>query len=202
MQTHIASTGAARYKLLVAATAIALSLGAHAQNLVTNGDFETGDFTGWQTTAASAGPLLVVSLFGVDASGPHNGAVSAYFGATVPYDTISQSLATTAGQLYAVSFYLDSLGTNGSDAGFVGTFGGTTFVSLSGASADQAFSPVTRFVTATSGSTTLSFGAYDTGSFYTLDSVSVTAVPEPSTVALFSLGLMSIVVGSRSRRTR
>ena len=201
MNTQTASANALKTKLLAAVASILLCAGAHASNLVTNGDFETGDFTGWTTQAAGAGSESEESLFGVDGNGPHNGSYSAYFGATAPYDTISQTIATTAGQSYTISFYLDSEGTQGGAAGFIGSFGGTTFVSLNGSDADRSFGEETVTVQATSASTVLSFGAYDTSSYYTLDDVNVSAVPEPSSLGLFSLGVLGLgLLRRKSRR--
>ena len=52
---------------------------------------------------------------------------------------------------------------------------------------------------ASSGSTLLSFVHGDAPSFFILDNVSVTRVPEPSTVSLLGFGLAALVLLRRRR---
>jgi len=71
-------------------------------NLIVNGDFETGDFTGWTTTPAASG-----GNFGVTTLPPSpDGTLGAFFSATgSDFDSISQTFATTPGAFYDVSFF-------------------------------------------------------------------------------------------------
>ena len=71
-------------------------------NLIVNGDFETGDFTGWTTTPAASG-----SNFGVTTLPPSpDGTLGAFFSATGPdFDSISQTFATTPGAFYDLTFF-------------------------------------------------------------------------------------------------
>src|SRR5262249_37315761 len=83
--------------LLLVATAGSTS----ADNLIVNGDFETGDFTGWTTTPAATG-----SNFGVTTLPPAHDTLGAFFGATAAdVDSISQTFATTPGAFYIVTFF-------------------------------------------------------------------------------------------------
>jgi hypothetical protein len=168
--------------------------GVQAAELVVNGGFETGDFTAWTTSDSFS------TFYGVDGAGPHHGNFSAYFGALDPSDSIAQVLATTAGTHYTVSFWLDSEFTSGDAAGFVGTFGATTFISLSDADADFTFKPFSFDVVASGPYTQLTFAAYNANFFYTLDDVSVTAVPENATYALMALGLAAVGAAARRRQ--
>lgn len=91
-----------KYSTLLAATFLGGSLvaaPASATNLVSNGDFETGDFTGW-----TQGGNAVSS--GVEARNQFGGTYSAYFGPTKSSGYIEQTLATKAGTRYILSFAL------------------------------------------------------------------------------------------------
>lgn len=93
-----------------------------AQSIVTNGGFETGDFTGWNTTPAANG-----SSFGVDNNGslltPYDGSSYAYFAAYANQpDSIDQVLATTPGYTYDVNFWVNDSAGGGN---FAATWGGT-----------------------------------------------------------------------------
>jgi hypothetical protein len=63
-------------------------------NLITNPGFETGDFTGW---------TVFVGIVSVGPEFPHSGSF-----ATSPFPTseVGQTLATTPGAIYHVSFFL------------------------------------------------------------------------------------------------
>ena len=83
----------------LAALAMFVSVSAQA-NLVTNGDFETGDFTGWSVFGAGF-------FTGVDSTFPQSGSFAAFFGEPVQSPSgIFQSLTTVAGQVYNVTFWL------------------------------------------------------------------------------------------------
>lgn len=168
---------------------------AIAGNLVANCGFETGNFSGWTTTAAAAG-----SLFGVDGN-PNSGTFAAYFGAVTPpfEDMISQSIPTIAGHAYSISFFLDNAG--GSPNQFTAMFDGTTLLSLTN-SAPFPYTEFTDTVIATGSSTTLSFAAYQVPSFFYLDDVSVlsVAVPEPASLVLLGGALLAFGVTRRQRR--
>ncbi|MFK8030204.1 MAG: LamG-like jellyroll fold domain-containing protein, partial [Gammaproteobacteria bacterium] len=58
-------------------------------NLVTNGDFSTGDFSGWTVTGTTNISAQAARLGGGDAAGPH---------------TLSQTLATLVGETYTIEF--------------------------------------------------------------------------------------------------
>src|SRR5262245_52143218 len=68
---------------------------AQPTNLVQNGGFETGDFSGWTTDIADPDYTLIGQGL------PHSGRYSLFFGAVSKPDYISQTLVTSPGQTYA-----------------------------------------------------------------------------------------------------
>ena len=81
---------------LIQALPVALNVG---QNLVTNGGFETGDFSGWTLNASST---KVAKIYGL----VHAGKYSADLGQSKTLGYLSQTLATSAGQTYQISLWL------------------------------------------------------------------------------------------------
>ena len=94
MKTHILA--AIRCSLMFTAVA-ALSLAYPVKaNLITNGGFETGDFTGWTANVVGGG---VGGTF--EGIAPHSG----NFQAIAFSGSISQSVATTNGAFYTIDFF-------------------------------------------------------------------------------------------------
>src|SRR5208283_5928083 len=71
-------------------------------NLVVNGGFETGDFTDW-TVTGGGNFVDDGSSSGIT---PHTGNYVAEFGASGEIDYLSQTLSTTHGASYLLSFWL------------------------------------------------------------------------------------------------
>jgi hypothetical protein len=132
--------------------------------LIVNGGFETGNFSGWGTAIASA------TLVGNMPNPPHSGMFCAELGAVGVDDHFWQDLATTPGQSYHISFWYLSDG--GSPADLHVTWGGVEIYS-------EINSPAHPYVlhefdmVATGTTTRLDFGAYNTPTFNALDDVSV-----------------------------
>jgi hypothetical protein len=146
-----------------------------AANIVVNGDFETGDFTGWTLT----GPT---TFSAVDTVAPHTGNFAAFFGDVST--TLQQSLATTIGGTYEISFWLmvesDPFSQTTPNS-FSASFGGLPLISLVDIP-EQFYTQYVFDVTATSASTDLSFDFSDPPAFLDFDDVSVsqvTSVPGP-----------------------
>jgi hypothetical protein len=177
----------------VAAALLFAAAGAQAGPLVVNGGFETGDLSGWTTT----GPLDSV---GADPFAAHSGNWGAFFGPETPV-TLSQSLSTTTGATYEVSFWL-SLQDSGQPNNFSWSWNGATQTPSFNNAMGFDYTEFTELVTAGGPSTTLSFSFTDPPSFWLLDDVSVSAVssvPEPNTALMTGLGLMSLVLARRRR---
>jgi hypothetical protein len=188
--------------IAVAAMAALLAGGARAE-LIVNGGFETGDFTGW-TVVDPSGFTLVEPTFTSPTNGltytPHSGTYFAALGAEGADGTVSQTFADVAGASYEASFYLASDGLTPNDFAVTGP-GGLSLPTMT----DVPASPYTLyfgFFTG-SGSDTITFTERDDPGFFSLDDVSVvsTPVPEPVVWATMSLGLGLAGAALRRRRT-
>lgn len=184
---------------LVAAIAMVASIGARAE-LVTNGGFETGTFSGWTLFGNTS------TYVGVDNQSPQSGTYGAYFGSpTASTGGIFESLATVAGQSYTVSFWLknenDVTGAATPNSFGFNWNGGAAEMSLTNVAA-TAYHQYTLTLLATSATTDLRFTFGNDPAFWDLDNVSVNlaarVVPEPGTLAL--LGIGALVAGVRRRR--
>ncbi len=147
-----------------------LSIG---QNIVVNGGFETGNFTGWNLNATTtqigkSKPLVHSGHYGVEL-GQLN---------TIGY--LSQNVATTVGQTYLLSLWIDNP---------VNSFGATPnefLVQWEGATiyhaVDLPFTTWTNLqfvVTATASGSELQFGFQDEPSYLGLDDISLKPIAVP-----------------------
>jgi hypothetical protein len=91
---------------IIAASVLTTAFTLSAQNLLSNGSFETGDFTDW-----TAGGDVVVS----SAEGASDGIYDAVFNAgnTLPNGVVSQSFTTTPGIQYSLKFDYGTFGSGG-----------------------------------------------------------------------------------------
>jgi hypothetical protein len=197
-------------KLLALSVLAAGSLGVSgvaSANLLTNGDFETGSFAGWTTSGltcsgvGSAFNSATGGCFGYDGDpGPHGGTAAAYLGTAAGGGVISQSFDTVAGAAYVVNFYL----ANGAYQQVTApnslsvVAGGNLLLSLTDAGA-QGFVHYTYEFLASSDTSSLVITHGNVPSFFILDDVSVTSVPEPSSLLLMGIGLAGVAFFARRR---
>ncbi len=177
------------------------------QNIVNNCGFESGSFSSWTVGGNTANPGG--NYYGVDAFDAHSGNYGAYLSqdflvGTSPV-TLSQTLTTTPGTEYVISFWLeqDTAPTTGYNHAFGAVFGSTTLLSLSptvtvpgtvGSFVEYTFDEM-----ATSATTTIQFSFENDDNYWSFDDVSVTATPEPSTLLSTGAALATLLLFWRSK---
>lgn len=187
-------SGLSRSVTAVAAAVLLVTVcGRASANLVANGGFETGDFTGWSL----GGDTTDVA---VDAY-PNSGAFSASLG-NERTGTLGQSIATVPGKTYVVRWYLRNADFSFANT-FSASFAGKTVADLADVPAQPSYAGYEYFVQAASTSSQLTFTSTNQWA-WDLDDVSVTVapVPLPAAALLFSTGLAGLAAVGRATRRR
>lgn len=177
-------------KLLLPACLLLACTQAATADLITNGGFETGNFTGWSVSddpydnttveKASSDPNNLVI--------PFSGEYVARLGTFDVDGTLSQTIADAAGQPYQLSMWLKSDGNTPND--FNISWNGTTIYSQTDIPVLNYFN-IALNVTGTGTDTLLIGERNDIGYLY-LDNVSLNSVPTPGTFALLGMGLAGL----------
>lgn len=211
----------------LAALAIASGSAHAATNLIVNGSFETGNFSGWTLSGSPGNAAAAVLFYGSSASYPNGaygeavpadnsasaspdavGSRAAYFVGDNASETLSQTLTLGVGQ-YTIGFsvYVPFNGFgNANDASFTGTVAGVNLASFNvdGSTPGQwrHYYGVADIQTAGDYLTQFTFnaGPFPAGDFV-VDRVYVIAgaVPEPATWAMM-IGGFGLAGGALRRR--
>jgi hypothetical protein len=194
-------------KLLIFAAIAVLFLGVQAgtagADLVTNGSFGTGDFTGWNLS----GDTSFAFVSSASAGAPSGSSYEAVLGTSGATGSISQSITTTAGQAYTVSFWLasDDYGKTPTTY-FQALWNGTVKTTNPGlpnysvGAFDYTQFVFTGVAAANTTTSTISFN-FQNDTAYHLTGVSASAVPIPPTVWLFFPSLAGLI-GLRSWKSK
>lgn len=201
---------------------VVLSVTAHA-NLITNFSFETPasagspslvsgstTLTGWTVINAEIAQIRNGDFAGLNAEdGTYSLDLTGYHDSS-PYGGVQQTIATTPGATYSISFFVgayNGVSTVGVTAGNLNT---TASASAALASNTQVWNQAYLQFVASGSSTPISlFGtaASAGGTYIGLDNVSVnlisSAVPEPATFSLAGLALLAFArLCDRTRRSK
>ncbi len=155
------------------------------QNLVVNGGFETGDFTGWTLAGDTVVGREIYDEV-ISSNSTYQAVHSGVYGAFLGDDkvaTLSQPLATQPGHSYYLSLWLDNPQT-GSGQSFSVNWNTNTAVAspVYALSSPPAFTwtNLTFILNATASNTVLQFAVQNTPNYFGMDDVSVTPLPVPS----------------------
>lgn len=172
--------------VLAGLTVLAAPVQAQSE-LVVNGGFEQRSFNGWVQTGNFDYTDVMCG------AGAYGGECAAIFGSAAG-GSIGQTINFgAAGVAYELSFAVQ---TDGGQSNLSVLFGGQTLLALDSPAADD-FKLYTYSGFSTGENMTLSFSFSSPISTLYLDSVSVTAVPEPQTVALMFAGLAAVGFAAR-----
>lgn len=180
-----------RAVVLVGVATLALAVGSAKANLIVNGDFETGGFSGWTLSGNTS--EAADTFVGIDTV--NGGTHSADLGAEGGLGYLEQKVAVTPGDTYFLSFDLQNDG--GTPNQFQLEVDGNLKFILVDAGAFGYGTHTLKFKS-TGSTADIKFGFQNDWAYYHLDNVSL--VPEPASLAVVGLAAATGLLTARRRR--
>ncbi len=165
---------------------------------ILNGGFETGNFTNWTGSGNLAGRFVLTG-----STLAHSGKYGAALGASGSLGFLSQTIPTTAGAVYLISFWLNSANSTTTNE-FLVSWNGNVLLDETNLTSRIGWTNIQFVVTATAGSAILQFGYrnYSSYFYFGLDDISVvTAQPDIARISLSGTNLVLNGIGGASGRT-
>ena len=187
---------------------VAVTLGSHpvpaqATELIVNGGFETGDLTGWTLTNEDLGLVYT----GPGAEGLPNSGTYFFSGFdNTGFATLVQStnVVTSIGSIYDFSFFYNQNFPEAAGNILRYQIGSDPIVTVPNSASAGLWTQATDSYVADSILTSINifFQTDDGAGTHRIDDVSFSAIPEPTSLALGSLGLLGLLVMGLFRRRR
>ncbi len=191
--SNVSSVSAGSYSVIasnlastVTSTPPALLTVVPSPQLITNGGFETGNFGGWTSSGNFSGQNFVVSGLAY----AHSGHYGAELGSSPTLGYLSQTFATTPGQIYGVSMWFDNPAPGGTPNQFTVTWNGNALYSVTNTTS-LGWTNLQFTVPATGTNAILQIGFRDDPAFLGLDDVSVLPLRANLQSAALSGGIVS-----------
>jgi len=149
---------------------IAALLSLSSAQIVTNGDFETGDFTGW----AVVGLYPSLSQSSLAQSGQYF--ISTACGSSTTCAGLEQTISLVAGRTYQLTAYYTNFAGGPGQDGVTFFINGNPIAQLDGATYNLAWQKVTATFVAPPPPVVFSFGFFNSPSFSFIDNISIVEV--------------------------